>query len=358
MEASQAEAPARALAGHSIGFTLDKPIVIERGEIASHLANPPMESDVFRARIFWLGERPLRVGQSYQLKLNTQAAAVMVQSIERVIDTTDLSSQEAEQVARNGVGEITLRAERILALDPFETASGTGRFVLVEDYGIVGGGIIDMAGYADQRQLITPRATNIARVAHDVTSAAREARNGHAGGVLWLTGLSGSGKSTLAVALEQRLFKLGYQTYVLDGDNVRHGLCADLGFSPGERAENIRRIGELAALMSRAGLLVITAFISPYRSDRARARAATGEHFHEIHVQADLATCEARDPKGLYTKARAGEIPDFTGISAPYEVPETADLVINTQAFGVDECVQNIVDFSLRKFAAIEKARD
>jgi bifunctional enzyme CysN/CysC len=175
------------------------------------------------------------------------------------------------------------------------------------------------------------RATNVAEVHHRVSPAARVARNGHIGAVLWLTGLSGAGKSTLGVELERWMFARGYQAYMLDGDNLRHGLNADLGFSPDERGENIRRVGEVSALFARAGFVVITALISPYRIDRACARAAAGEvPFHEIHVKAALAICETRDPKGLYRRARRGEIADFTGVSAPYEAPEAAELVVDT----------------------------
>ena len=183
------------------------------------------------------------------------------------------------------------------------------------------------------------------RVRHSITTADREKRNGHKGGVVWLTGLSGSGKSTLALELEKRLNDLGFHVYVLDGDNLRHGLNADLGFSPQDREENIRRVGEVAALMARAGLIAISAFISPYRSDRLRARASTGDAFHEVYVDADLATCEKRDPKGLYKRARAGEIPDFTGISAPYETPESPDITVDTARHDVDSCVRQLVDY-------------
>jgi bifunctional enzyme CysN/CysC len=179
----------------------------------------------------------------------------------------------------------------------------------------------------------------------------RSARHGHAGGVLWFTGLSGAGKSTIAMEVERRLFNKGYQVYVLDGDNVRHGLNANLGFSPEDRAENIRRVGEVAALFADAGLIVITAFISPYRADRQRARSAAGESFHEIHIRADLATCESRDPKGLYKKARRGEISEFTGITAPYEEPENAELVVDTARESIEASVQAIVDYVERRFA-------
>ena len=202
----------------------------------------------------------------------------------------------------------------------------------------------------------TPSATSaIARAAHAVDPAARRARNRHASGVVWLTGLPGAGKSTLAMALERRLFEAGYQVYALDGDNMRAGLSADLGFSAADRAENVRRIGEVAALMARAGLVVIAALVSPYRADRARARACaegTGAGaFIEVHVKADLATCEARDPKGLYARARAGEIADFTGISAPYEPPETPELVVDTVAENVDACVARLFECATTRIA-------
>lgn len=172
---------------------------------------------------------------------------------------------------------------------------------------------------------------NLSIVTHQVNETQRHAHYGHDGGVIWLTGLSGAGKSTLAMALEADLLARGYACYVLDGDNVRHGLNADLGFTPEDRSENIRRVGEVAALFAHAGLICITAFISPYRADRAQARhAARHTRFHEVHVAANLAACEARDPKGLYRKARAGQLIDFTGVGAPYETPEHPELSIDT----------------------------
>ena len=189
------------------------------------------------------------------------------------------------------------------------------------------------------------KSTNITAVAHRVAKEDRWRANRHRGGVLWLTGLSGSGKSTLAFELEQRLFKLGDQAYVLDGDNVRSGLSSDLGFSQADRAENIRRIGETAGLFADAGYIVITAFISPYREDRRKARRATTDDFHLIYLSADLAACEKRDPKGLYKKARRGEIADFTGISAPYEAPERPDLTIDTAKLSIEECLSVLLDY-------------
>ena len=175
------------------------------------------------------------------------------------------------------------------------------------------------------------KSSNLTRVAHHVGRLERSSRFGHLGAVLWLTGLSGAGKSTLAMALEVQLLNLGYACYTLDGDNIRQGLNANLGFSPQDRAENIRRVGEVAALFADAGMICITAFISPYRSDRENARrAAQRTGFHEIHLAADLAACERRDPKGLYRQARAGQLHQFTGIDAPYEAPDSADLVLDT----------------------------
>jgi bifunctional enzyme CysN/CysC len=286
------------------------------------------------------------------LKLNTLEAPVTVEAIQHVIDTSDLSTRPAGQVERNGAAEVVLRTKRLLALDEHEADPATGRFVLVEDHLPVGGGIISMEGYPDQRGLITIRSTNITAVGHAVTHEARSARNGHKGAVLWFTGLSGAGKSTLALALERELFAKGYQVYVLDGDNIRTGLNANLGFTPGDRAENIRRVGEVAALFADAGFLVISSFISPYRSDRERARLAAGDVFHEIYVKASLEACESRDPKGLYRRARAGEIPEFTGISSPYEPPEGADLVLPTDELPVEDCLALLIRYVESRFQA------
>ena len=348
-------APTEASAGQSIGITLDEQIFVERGEVASHVEDPPIESNVFRAHLFWLGAKPLVTGQRYKLKLNTTEAQVEVQEIERVIDTRDLGTSEADRVERNGVAEVVLRSPALLPLDEFATNPRGGRFVLVDGYEIAGGGIINMEGYPDQRSLITVMGTNLTEVEHRVPLEARITRNGHRGGVLWFTGLSGSGKTTLAIEVEHRLFRKGYQTYVLDGDNVRAGLNANLSFSPDDRAENIRRVGEVAALFSDAGFIVISAFISPYRADRDRAREAAEAYevgrFHEVYIKADLETCEERDPKGLYKRARAGEIADFTGISAPYEPPEATDLEVDTGAESVAQSVQHIIDYIERHFA-------
>jgi len=194
---------------------------------------------------------------------------------------------------------------------------------------------------------------NIVPVRHQVTATERAARTSHHGAVLWFTGLPGSGKSTLAMALERRLFDLSWQVYTLDGDNVRRGLSADLGFSPHDREENIRRVGEVAALFADAGAICIVAFISPYRADRARARAAAGERrFFEVYVKSALSTCERRDPKGHYRRARAGEIKDFTGVDAPYEAPEQPGIVIDTETQDIGACVERLLAFVVERCRA------
>jgi len=193
------------------------------------------------------------------------------------------------------------------------------------------------------------KATNITWHHADVTRADREELNGHKSCVLWFTGLSGSGKSTLAHAVENALFARGFRTYVLDGDNIRHGLNKDLGFSPTDRVENIRRIGEVAKLFNDAGVVALTAFISPYREDRDKAREINGERFIEVYVKCDLAVCEERDPKGLYKKARAGEIKEFTGISAPYEEPEKAELIVDTSHESLEESATRVLDYLVAK---------
>lgn len=353
-------APARAEAGQSVGLILDEQIFVERGEVISHVGEPPLESNVFRGHVFWLGREALATGKQYKLKLGTFEAPVDVQSIDRIIDIDDLAMTESAsgdaEIERNGVGEVVLRCRAMLALDEFATNQRSGRFVLVDGYDIAGGGIISMRGYPDQRQLITGKSSNLFAVDAGIAVASRQQRNGHKGGVVWFTGLSGSGKTTVAQAAEKQLFQKGYQVYVLDGDNVRGGLNANLSFSPEDRAENIRRVGEVAALFADAGFVVLTAFISPYRSDRDRAREAAqrnpGGVFHEIYVKAPLELCEERDPKGLYRKARAGDIAEFTGISAPYEAPETQELVIDTGEQSVEQSVAALVAYIENEFAA------
>ena len=348
----------KAVSGEVIGIKLDQRLFVERGHIASHETDAPMLSNVFRVNLFWLGGKPLRVGNSYRVRYSTREAIVTVQSIDHAVDTQSLSIDGGAQfLEKNQVASVTLRSRDLLPVDPQRDHDMMGRAVLYDGSMIVGGGLVNMDGYADQRPSHAPKSENIYKVDHLLGHDARARRAGHRGGIFWFTGLSGSGKSTTAMAVEKALFEKGYYTYVLDGDNVRHGLNADLGFSPEDRQENIRRIGEVAALMADAGLIVITAFISPYQDDRDRARLAAPAHFHEIFVNASLETCEGRDPKGLYKKARAGEIKEFTGIDSPYEAPDNPDMVVNTQDHDIDTCVRQVLRY-IQAHVAVEEEKD
>jgi bifunctional enzyme CysN/CysC len=343
--------PSAAAAGTAIGIQLDEDIFVERGEVASHADRPPVLTDRFRARLFWLSANPLGAGQRLQVQIGTAGLAVRVVSIDAVLSSEDLSRDETRETAdRHDVVEATFESVRPVAIDSFDDVPATGRFVLTDNYRVVAGGAVLADGLVDKRRGHV-KSTNITRVIHSVATEDRWRMNGHRSGVIWLTGLSGSGKSTLAIALEDALFRKGWQAYVLDGDNIRYGLSADLGFSPEDRAENIRRIGEVAGLMARSGMIVITAFISPYRSDRDRARGILPELFHEVHVDTSLAECERRDPKGLYAKARAGEIRDFTGIDAPYEAPNEPELSIATDGRSVDENLRDLLRYVERNFS-------
>jgi len=345
-----------AYAGQSIGITLDERIFVERGHTASHINNKPMMSNVFRANIFWLSDKPLAVGNSYKIRYGTTETTVNVQSIDMMVDTQSLEKKDtAKSVEKNNVAEVTFRSRDMLAIDSHIDNFKMGRAVIYDGYDVVGGGLINMDGFEDQRQSSKPKSDNIYKVSHSVTPDMRAERFGYYGGVFWFTGLSGSGKSTLAVAVEQEIFKRGMNAYVLDGDNVRFGLNADLGFSPEDRTENIRRVGEVAALQANSGVIVLSAFISPYQADREKARAAAPQCFHEIYIKADLKTCESRDPKGLYKKARKGDIKDFTGIDSPYEHPINPDLVVDTANNDIQTCAKQIVDYVLSHVAAPSK---
>jgi bifunctional enzyme CysN/CysC len=346
-----ASAPSAADAGQSIGITLDEQVFVERGHMASHHQLPPTLANDFRARLFWLGRTPARAGSRYLLKLLSGRHEARIERIERVIDTGDLSARPAETLERNQVGEVIIHTRSTIPLDAYETNPRTGRFVLVEGAQIVGGGIVDQRGLVDLRDRPAVKSTNITRSEPRIALADRWTSNRHRSGVLWFTGLPGSGKTTLAYELERHLFYKGLHVTVLDGDNLRHGLNADLGFSAEDRAENIRRAGDVAMLFAQAGVLVITAFISPYRADRDRIREAHPNLFHEVHLAATTEECEARDPKGHYAKARAGKIADFTGVSAPYEAPQTPEIVLQTGSEPVSQSLAKLIDYVERHFS-------
>ncbi|MGO8836657.1 MAG: adenylyl-sulfate kinase [Limisphaerales bacterium] len=336
-------------AGEAIGITLAEQIFVERGAVAAPEAAPPYELTQFRARVFWLGRQPFARGKKYRLKLATQEVECEIAEIEKVIDASTLATisrgQNENFVGRHEVGELTIRTRKTIAFDAFNEIVPTGRFVIVDGLEVCGGGIIVEDNYPRHTHDAHHKSENIYRSRGKVTTSQRESRNGHRGCVLWLTGLSGSGKSTIATELERELFNLGRQAYVLDGDNIRHGLGSDLGFSHTDRTENIRRIGEVARLFADAGFICITAFISPYRADRELARKiAPRGRFLEVYLNTPLEICELRDLKGLYAKARAGEIKEFTGISAPYEPPQKPELELHTGRLRVAECVSAILD--------------
>ncbi|MEI7668752.1 MAG: adenylyl-sulfate kinase [Pseudomonadota bacterium] len=337
-----------ASAGQSVGITLSEQIFAERGNIASHLSDAPFLTNVFRARIFWLGNNPLQKNKRYKLKIATIEINAELREIEQVVDTNDLARIKAEQVERGGVAEVIFQLRGQAGVDEFSANARTGRFVIIEDYDVCGGGIIDLQGFTNQRNLV--KSSNITQVDFKITSEQRALLNHHNGGILWFTGLSGSGKSTLALELQQRLFAKGYQVYILDGDNIRAGLNRDLGFSNQDRTENIRRISEVAKLFAEAGMIVITSFISPFEEDRQKARLIGEEYFNEVYIKADVATCRSRDPKGLYKKADKDEIAEFTGISSPYEEPKNSDLIIDSSELSIDESVALLMEFVRKKF--------
>ena len=339
-----------ASAGESIGITLTEQIFVERGAVATLESAPPYELTKFKSRVFWLGRNPFKKGKAYKLKLATQEVECQIDDIERIIDASTLETihREGKEMAigRHEVGELTIRTKRPVAFDAINEIVPTGRFVIVDGFDVSGGGIIVDDNYPRRTSDSLHKSGNIYWSQGKVTTTQRALRNGHAGRIVWLTGLSGAGKSTISVELERELFNLGKHTYILDGDNIRHGLNKDLGFSPEDRKENIRRIGEVAKLMADAGTICITAFISPYRADRdlVRQMVPAGQ-FIEVFVNAPLNVCEKRDPKGLYSKARAGEIKEFTGISAPYEAPDKPELEVRTDEHTVAECVAKIVEY-------------
>lgn len=334
-------------------LTFATPFFVEPGELLSRNDAPPVETDVFRVKAQWLGPKQT-VGDSVQFDTVYGRRSGTIQSVEQILDPGDCTLNAGGTLTAGSLVEIIIRANQMLALDHVDTlpeAAGIKFTSSAENDAPFAVGHISMEGYADQRNLLTPKPLNTTPIQFAVGEKDRADRNGHEGGVLWFTGLSGSGKSTLAVALEAKLFAKGYQVFVLDGDNVRQGLTSNLGFSPGDRSENIRRVGEVAALFRQAGTIVISSFISPYRSDRDRARHAAYSSFHEIHIKAGIETCIRRDPKGLYERALKGDIPDFTGVSAPYEAPTKPELVIDTEVLSIDACVEELVNYVDRNFS-------
>ncbi len=342
----------KANAGECVGFTLDEEIFIEKGHVVSLSDSTPKLVNSFDASIFWLSNNRLDLEKSYFIKINTAKYKVSFEKINKVIETDDLSQKDRNYVLSNEVAEVTIRSQLLIPVDNFSQNPNTGRFSILDGYYIVGGGIINVDNYPDQR--ITDKVNqDIVPTNFFISEAERTARLKHRPGIIWFTGLSGSGKSTIAKEIEKRLFIKKFNIFVLDGDNLRLGLNKDLDFSPDGRMENIRRIAEVAALFTNAGFLVITSLISPYRSERKKARAIKPEIFREVFIKSSLEKCIERDVKGLYSKAKKGKIKDFTGLSAPYEEPKDPELTIDTELEKLEDSVSKLENFIISEFGIL-----
>lgn len=327
----------QAVAGQSVTLLLDDEIDISRGDVISGVDQPAQTADQFEATLVWMHDQPLLPGRPYLLKLGTQTVSATVMDIKYQVNINTLEHAAAKQLDLNGIAVCTLSLDRAVAFDPYRENQDTGGFILIDRMvnNTVGAGMLHFA---------LRRSQNIHMQHVDIDKDARALAKGQKPAVLWFTGLSGAGKSTVANLVEKKLHAAGQHTYLLDGDNVRHGLNRDLGFTDADRVENIRRVAEVARLMADAGLIVLTAFISPFRSERCMARELMDEgEFIEIFVDTPLDVAEERDPKGLYKKARRGELKNFTGIDSAYEVPENSELRINTTEQSEEEAADAVI---------------
>jgi len=322
--------------GMSVTLTLDREIDASRGDIVSLSNQPPEITDQFEAVVIWMGEESGMAGRSYDFRLASQSTSVTVTSIKYQIDVNTLEQKPSRHLGLNDICVCNLATSKPVALDAFTSSKALGSFILIDPYShaTVAAGLIRHS---------LRRGQNVHRQALSITRHERERLNGHSGKVIWFTGLSGSGKSTVANALEVYLHNNGYRTFIMDGDNIRQGISKDLGFTDEDRVENIRRIAEVAKLMLDAGMVVMTSFISPFRSEREMARELIGaENFIEVYVNTSLEVCEGRDVKGLYKKARSGKLPHFTGIDSPYEPPEKAEVTIDSAKVAVEDAIREI----------------
>jgi bifunctional enzyme CysN/CysC len=326
-----------ATAGQSITITLEDEIDCSRGDVLCGVEHPANISDQFETSIVWMNDAPMLPGRSYLLKLGTKTVTASITTLKHKVNVNTLEQGAARQLELNEIGLCNISLDRQVAFDSYAENRDTGGFILIDRLSneTVAAGMIHFA---------LRRAQNIHWQAVDISRTSRAWQKGQRACVLWFTGFSGAGKSTIANLVEKKLFALGRHTTMLDGDNVRHGLNRDLGFTDTDRVENIRRVGEVARLMADAGLIVLVSFISPFRSERRMARELLPDgEFLEVFVDAPLAVVESRDPKGLYKKARRGEIKYFTGISSPYEPPENPELHIDTTKISPEEAAELIV---------------
>jgi len=324
-------------AGDAVTLVLDREISVSRGDVLAAAGAPLEVADALSAQLIWLHDTPLTAGRDYLVKLGTRSVPGTVSRIRHRVDVNTREAEHADSLGLNDLGSVELHLQAPVAFEPYADSRDLGGFILIDRLtnATVGVGIIEAALH---------RATSLTWQELEVDRAARARLKGQRPAVLWFTGLSGAGKSTIANLVERRLHALGRHTYVLDGDNLRHGLNRDLGFSEADRAENVRRASEAAALFADAGLIVIASLISPYRAERTRARQRVPEgEFIEVFVDAPVAECRRRDPKGLYQKADAGLIRGFTGVDAPYEPPEAPELHLRTAEASPDELAERVV---------------
>lgn len=333
-----------ARAGQSVAVSFIEDAALNRGQIIAPAGHMPHISTAVRVRAFWLDPESLTAGSRITLRLTTSEHPVVVEKFERIVDVENLSDGEGTELGQGGIAEIVLRAASPIAFDLSTDLPITGRAGLAKGGRIVGGCVVLGAANAKVAGPVTAVDSSVDRDAF-------EARNGHRGGVVWLTGLSGAGKSTLSMGTQRRLFDDGWRVTVLDGDNLRKGLNKDLGFAQADRLENVRRVAEVAKLMAETGTVVLVSLISPTAEMRDLARGIVGQGFNEVWVKADVATCAARDPKGLYAAARDGKIQQFTGVSAPFEAPAQPDLVLDTSEMDIPTSTELLIAHIRRKLA-------
>jgi bifunctional enzyme CysN/CysC len=332
----------QAVAGQSVTLTLADEVDISRGDVISTAESPAEVADQFECSIVWMAEEPMLPGRPYLLKVGTRTVSATITEPKYKVNVNTMEHLAAKQLELNEIGVCNIALDRAVAFDPYTANRETGGFILIDrmSNNTVGAGMLNFA---------LRRSHNIHLQHVDIDKDARSLLKGQKPAVLWFTGLSGAGKSTIANLVEKRLHALGRHSYLLDGDNVRHGLNKDLGFTEADRVENVRRVGEVARLMVDAGLIVLTAFISPFRSERQLARGLVAEgEFFEIHVDTPLDVAERRDVKGLYKKARRGELANFTGIDSPYEAPEAPELRIDTTELTAERAAERVIE-TLRK---------